>query len=57
MVFVEDPVGDASIVDTAMDLDVSIAVWFREIRRKTTITGNWEGTLEEGCRNIISLEF
>ena len=57
MVFVKDPVGDSSSVDTAMDLDVGIAVWFGEIRRKTAIARNWERTLEEGCGNIITLEF
>ena len=57
MVFVKDPVGDSSSVDTAMDLDVGIAVWFGKIRRKTAIAGNWERTLEEGCGNIITLEF
>jgi hypothetical protein len=57
VVFVEDPVGDTSSVDTAMDFDVGIDVWFREIGRRAAITGNLERTLEEGCRNIISLEF
>ena len=57
MVFVKDPVGDSSSVDTAKDLDVGIAVWFGKIRRKTAIAGNWERTLKEGCGNIITLEF
>ena len=57
MIFIEDTVGYSSAVDAAMDLDECIAVWFGTIRRKAAIAGNWKCTLEEGSRNIISLEF
>ena len=57
VILVEDLVGDASTVDALEDLHVGIAVGMTEIWGKTAKGFDREIALEEGGRNIISLEF
>ena len=44
VVFVKDTIRDAGAIDTAVDLDVC------------TVVGDWQFALEEGSRDVVSLE-
>ena len=56
VVFVKDTVRDAGAIDAAVDLDVSAIVGLGEVSREAAVVGNWQLALEEGSRDIVSLE-
>ena len=56
VIFVKDTVRDAGVIDAAVDLDISTIVGLGEVRRETTVVGDWHFALDEGSRDIVSLE-
>jgi hypothetical protein len=56
VIFVEDTVRDAGAIDASMDLDVCTIVGLGEVSREAAVVGDGQLALEEGSRDIVSLE-
>ncbi len=56
VIFVEDTVRDAGAIDATVDLDICTIAGFGEVSREAAVVGNGQLALEEGSRDIVSLE-
>jgi hypothetical protein len=56
VIFVEDTVRDAGAIDATVDLDICTIVGLGEISREAAVVGDGQLALEEGSRDIVSLE-
>ncbi len=56
VIFVEDTVRDAGAVDATVDLDICTIVGLGEVSREAAVVGTGQLALEEGSRDIVSLE-